>query len=702
MASEYCKGVQEEDIMTTPKHYVCNDQDNDRMGVNSIVTERALREIYLMPFMLAIKNAKPAAIMTAYNKVNGIHVCESSKMLAVLRDEWKWNGVIMSDWGGTYSTSDAILAGLDLEMPGPTLWRGQALSHALIAKKVWPHVLDERVRNVLNLIKCSSKSGIPEDAQEKTLNRAEDQSLLRRLAAESVVLLKNKNDILPYSKEKTVAVIGPNAQVATYSGGGSATLLPYYTVTPLEGVSKKAKDVRFSQGAYGHKDLPLLGEQLRTANGHVGFTFKSYDKPVGVQDRKELDCLHLKNSAMFLIDYIIPNHGSSIYYVDIEGLFTPKESGTYDFGLMVQGTGQLFVDGKLVVDNTENQRPGTAFFGASTAEETGSVDMDAGKSYNVRVEFGTAPTAKGPLGSQISFGAGGLRIGGCLRIDVPKAIDAAVQLAKEVDQVVVFAGLNSDWESESFDRPNMDLPPYTDDLISKVLAANPNAAIVIQSGTPVTMPWADRAKALVHAWYGGNETGNGIADVLFGDVNPSGKLSLSFPRRLSDNPAYLNWGSEGGRVLYGEDVYVGYRYYDMLDRPALFPFGHGLSYTNFKFSDLEIRLTADTIFVQVSIHNAGKRAGAEVAQVYISADNPSIRRPVKELKELKKIFLEPMEKAEIDVQMELKYATSFWDEGRDAWKVEEGAYTALVGNSSRGPFLDAKFEVGKSWWWTGL
>lgn len=702
MASEYCQGVQEEDILTTPKHYVCNDQDNDRMGVNSIVTERALREIYLMPFMLAVKNAKPAAIMTAYNKLNGTHVCESSEMLAILRKEWHWDGLVMSDWGGTYSTSDAIVAGLDLEMPGPTLWRGRALSHALIAKKVLPHVLDDRVRNVLNLVKSSSKSDIPEEAKERTLNRPEDQGLLRRLAAESVVLLKNEHDILPFSKDKTVAVIGPNTWVATYSGGGSATLLPYYTVKPLEGVSAKAKDVRFAQGTYGHKDLPLLGERLRTPDGHVGFIFKAYDQPVGAPDRKKLDCLHLTNSAIFLIDYVVPNHPSSVYYVDVEGLFTPEESGTYDFGLMVQGTGRLFVDGKLVVDNTENQRPGTAFFGASTAEEIGSVDMDAGQSYNILIEFGTAPTAKGPLGSQISFGAGGLRIAGCLRIDIPKAIDAAVQLAREVDQVVLFAGLNSDWESESFDRPTMNLPPHSDDLINKVLAANPNAVVVIQSGTPVTMPWVDRAKALVHAWYGGNETGNGIADVLFGDLNPSGKLSLSFPRRLSDNPAYLNWGSEGGRVLYGEDLYVGYRYYDKVERPPLFSFGHGLSYTTFEFTDLKVKSTVDIISVQVSIRNTGERAGAEVAQAYISADRPSVSRPIKELKGFKKTFLEASHKREIGLQMEVKHATSFWDESRAAWKIEEGNYTVLVGASSQGPFLEAKFEIAKSSWWTGL
>ncbi len=436
------------------------------------------------------------------------------------------------------------------------------LSHVVKNNKVPKHVLDDRVRAVLKTVKLAAKSGIPENAPEAILDRPEDRKFLREVAAESIVLMKNEYGILPFDRSKTVAIIGPNSKVATFSGGGSASLLPYYAVTPHEGMSAQCGNIRFSQGAYSHKELPLFGLSLRNSDGEVGFDFEAYDKPVGTPDRELLNRLHLTNSYMHLTDHIIANYSSDTYYVDVKGTYTPEEDGLYDFSLTVQGTGRLFVDVKLLVDNVHDQKPGTAFFSAGTIEEIGSMELSAGESYTLSVEFGTAPTAKASERSSVSAGAGGLRIGGCKRIDPKQAIADAVKLASEVDQVVIFAGLNGDWESESFDRPNMDLPPGVDELIDRVLEANIKAVIVIQSGTPVTMPWADKANAVVQAWYGGDEIGNAIADVVFGKVNPSGKLPLSFPVRLEDNPAFLNYSSERGRVLYGEDVYVGYRYYE--------------------------------------------------------------------------------------------------------------------------------------------
>ena len=425
---------------------------------------------------------------------------------------------------GTYSTSRAINAGLDLEMPGPTKWRGKALCHAVTSNKIRPHILDERVRSVLKTVKLASKSGIEENAEERELNRPEDQKFLRRVAAESIVLLKNEGDILPLDMNKTVAVIGPNAKVATISGGGSASLLPYYSISPFQGVTKQS-EVRFSQGAYSHKELPLLGMSLQLADGKAGFDFRVYDKPAEDPDRKLLDHLQLTDSYMFVMDYQVPNYSSPLYYVDIEGTYTPEEDGIYDFGLTVQGTGRLYIDDQLIVENVHNQRPGTAFFGGGTAEEIGSIDLVKGKPYKLTVKFGTGPTAKTSDRAAVFFGSGGLRIGGCKRLDPPKAIEDAVKLASEVDQVVLFAGLNMDWESEGSDRPDMNLPPFCDDLISKVLEANPKTVIVLQSGTPVRMPWAHSARALVQAWYGGNEAGNAIADVLFGIVNPVSSAS---------------------------------------------------------------------------------------------------------------------------------------------------------------------------------
>ncbi|KAL3424558.1 glycosyl hydrolase family 3 N terminal domain-containing protein [Phlyctema vagabunda] len=702
LAGEYCKGVEEKDIVATLKHFVCNDQEHERMAVDSILTERALREIYLMPFMLALKSGKPGAMMTAYNKVNGTHVSENSKIYDILRKEWNWSGLVMSDWFGTYSTSGAITAGLDLEMPGPSRWRSSALVHAVSSNKLPEFVLDDRVREVLKLINTASRSGVQEDALETVRDTPEDRALNRRLASESIVLLKNEDAILPLIKSRTVAVIGPNAKVATICGGGSASLLPYYTVTPFEGVSGKAGNVKFAQGAYGHKELPLLGRSMKTFDGKLGFHFKVYHDPPSVKDREIIDDLHILDSNSFMMDYKCERIKSDLFYADITGTFTPEEDGIYDFGLTVQGTAKFYIDGELVVDNTENQVSGSGFFGSGTIEVVGSKELVGGKTYTLLSQWGSRPTSSLQSHGIVSFGPGGHRLSGCKRIDPQTAIADAVKLASEVDQVVLFAGLNGDWESEGHDRANMDLPPYSDELISKVLDANPETVVVIQSGTPVAMPWASKANSLVQAWYGGNETGNAIADVLFGDTNPGGKLPLSFPKRVQDNPAFFNYRSEAGRVLYGEDVYVGYRYYEKVETPVLFPFGHGLSYTTFSLSDLSVSSTSTTITAAVTVKNTGDKAGSETVQVYIAPKNPSIGRPIKELKGFKKVVLEAGESKTIEVPMDKNIATSFYGEIRKAWISEKGSYEILVGNSSQADFLNASFDIEKTIYWTGL
>jgi beta-glucosidase len=405
-------------------------------------------------------------------------------------------------------------------MPGPSRFRGEALLHAINANKVKESILDQRVLTILKTVKYASQEIQPE-APNIAVDGASESDILRRAACESIVLLKNEGSILPLDKTKTVAVIGPNSKITTYSGGGSANLVPSYVISPYEGVQAKSSfEVPWSLGVYAHKDLPLLGHLLKRADQETGFSFKAYDKARGSKTRTILDTLHLVDSNMFLIDYVCPNTTSLLYFIDIEGTFTPEEDGIYDFGLTVHGTGRLFINGELIVDNTSNQLPGVSFFGAGTREEVGSIKLCAGRSYELLVEFATSPTSKLPKQEITSFGPGGIRIGGCKRVNPTDSIQQAVQLASQTDQVIVFAGLNSDWEAESSDRPDISLPPYTDKLISEVLIANPKAVIVLQSGTPVAMPWVGDASAIVHAWYGGNETGNAIADVLFGDFNP--------------------------------------------------------------------------------------------------------------------------------------------------------------------------------------
>ncbi|KAG9230687.1 glycoside hydrolase family 3 protein [Amylocarpus encephaloides] len=702
-AAALVNGIQDKDIAATIKHFVCNDQEHERNGTNAILTDRALREIYCLPFQLVVRDSQPACFMTAYNKINGLHVSENPKILKdILRGEWGWEGLVMSDWWGTYSTSGAINAGLDLEMAGPTRWRGIALQQAVSVGKVHQHILDERVRNVLNLINRVSAAKIAENAPEEAANTPETAALLRKIGAESIVLMKNEDKILPLSKDKKTLILGPNAKYAAYHGGGSAALAAFYAVTPYDGIKAQlTSEPSYTVGSYAHKELPLIGEILKTDKGETGISFRAYNEAPGSPDRKIVDELILTRTELLMMDYIRPDL-NEIWYADIEGYYTAEEDCDFEFGLGVYGTAKLFVDEKLLIDNHTKQTKGTMFFSCGTVEEKGVLAVKKGQTYHLKVEFGSAPTSRLDPGNNVLFGNGAVRIGGAKVISADEEIKHAAELAKDADQVIICAGLNSDWEGEGTDRENMDLPGTMNDLISAVSAVNPSTVVVMQSGTPVEMPWVSSVKAMVHAWYGGNETGNAIADVLFGNVNPSAKLPLSFPKRVQDNPAFLSYRTERGRTLYGEDIYVGYRYYEMVDVATLFPFGHGLSYTTFSISDLVVSKDDMNLKTTVKVTNTGDVAGAEVVQVYISQKNPSIKRPKKELRGFNKIFLEKGENKTVEINIEVKYATSFWDEVRDSWISEKDTYEVLVGDTSAEIAATGEFVVEKTSWWKGL
>lgn len=500
-------------------------------------------------------------------------------------------------------------------------------------------------------------------------------------------------------------MIGPNAKVATFCGGGSAAMRPYYAVTPFNGIKSQANDTKYTVGCHSHKNLPLLGPNLRTPDGKVGVIFKAFTSPPSVREREPVDIIELDDTNMYLVDYYHPKLTDDLYWVEIEGIFTPEEDSIYEFGLTVFGTGKLYLDNDLLIDNETSQRSGGSFFNVGTVEEIGSKYLKSGQPYTLRVDYASGVTSKlKDADGVVSFGGGGIRIGGARAISPEEEIEKAVTLAKSVDQVVLCVGLNNDWEQEGHDREHMDLPGYSNDLVSAVVAANPSTVVVVQSGTPVRMPWASQASTILQAWYGGNETGNAIADILFGKQNPSGKLSLSFPLRNEDNPAFLNYRSERGRVVYGEDVYIGYRFYEATKRDVLFPFGHGLSYTTFSLSDLSVTLSSDneTLHVGLSVTNTGTVPGAEVIQVYIAQTSPSIRRPPKELKGFAKRYLEPGCTERVEIEIGAKYATSFWDEAREAWICERDSYVVFVGTSSADTPLKGKFEVEETRWWKGV
>lgn len=378
------------------------------------------------------------------------------------------------------------------------------------------------------------------------------------------------------------------------------------------------------------------------------------------------------------------------------------ETGKYEFGISVLGTAQLFIDGKLVIDNKTKQTKGSSFFDGGTIEEKRIVTLDKGL-HNVKVEFGSTPTYTISTANTSFAGGGGIDIGFSKVIDPQEEIQEAVKIAKSVDKVVLCIGLNREWECEGYDRPNMDLSLMTNELVEAVLEANSNTVVVNQSGTPVEFPWLSRANALIQAWFGGSEAGNAIVNVLFGDVNPSGKLSLSFPIKNIDNPAYLNFKTVHGRVLYGEDIYIGYRFYERLGREVAFPFGHGLSYTTFDYSKIIVSINEhkDKLDVSLSIKNTGKVSGAEIVQLYISPKDSSIPRPVKELKGFEKVFLKQGESERVSFNLSLKDSISFWDEYKSKWCAECGIYRILLGKSSNKIELLEEFNVSKSKYWLG-
>ncbi|KAK7919938.1 hypothetical protein PG985_007960 [Apiospora marii] len=716
LAAAIVAGVQSSaGVAACIKHFVCNDQEHERQAVNCVVSERALREIYLMPFMLAQRDAKPLCYMTSYNRLNGVHVSENARMMQdVLRGEWGFDGLIMSDWFGTYSAAESTNAGLDLEMPGPPRMRGPNLLVSMGNRKVSQHALNDRVRQLLRLANRVAPVGFRDDAPEEAVHDTpETRALLRELAVAGIVLLKNDNAVLPLDKTKSVAVMGPNAQLAAYAGGGSASLRPTYTTTPYEGIRQHASDVRYTLGAHGYKQLPALSRMSTREDGAPGMTCRFYNEPPEVAGRVCCDVVQTDLSDMLLVDYSHPDIRQDVWYMAMSGTITPAESGDYLFGCSVRGTAQVFVDGELVVDNATAQRQGATFMGAGTLEERGVKALEAGRTYAVVLQFGSSPTQKVRKVGATAMRGGGVRLGCAKVVDADEEIAKAVALAKEVEQVVICAGLTAEWESEGFDRSDMSLPGRTNDLIRAVSAANPRTVVLMQSGTPVEMPWAASdglVPALVQSSYGGNEGGNAIGDVLFGAACPAGKLVYTIPKRLEDNPAFLNFGSENGRVLYGEDVYVGYRFYEKAKTAPLFPFGHGLSYTSFELGDFQVTQPQQThdgdntsrVQVTLSVRNAGKVAGAAVVQVYVSQQKPSINRPPKELKGFEKIHLEPASTGQVTVDIPLKYAASYWDEEADKWVMEAGTYDVLVGQSSVDVALAGNFTVEKTSWWLGL
>ncbi|KAM0084236.1 hypothetical protein ACKRZS_003592 [Fusarium odoratissimum] len=705
LATAIINGVQSRGTAAALKHFVANDQETAKMSTDICMSERALREVYLKPFQMAVRDAKPKIVMSSYNKVNGVHVSESRKLLKdVLRSEWGFDGLVMSDWYGTYGCTDALNAGVDIEMPGPSRHRADKALVAVVSGKVSRKTIDERARKVLELGNATASARV--STKESTRDSPEDRALNRRLATESVVLLKNSDKILPINPQdcEDIAIIGPNAKLPAACGGGSANLRPYYTSSVFQGISDQLPsnaNVHFEPGVFGHVLLPYFtGDHVTDENGMPGVSISFFNEPESAwQTRKPFDRQSIPDTTYQLMDYDHPERGGT-FYMSMTAYYKPDIEGTYEFGLASYGVSRLYIDEHLVIDNATSQTHAGMFFGHGSREERGTYEMKPGKTYRLRVEAGSASTSITTGGSFIPIPGGACRLGGCLKLDPEEGIRRAVTVAKKCKHTFVVVGLNADFEKEGKDRESMSLPPHVDDLVSAVLKAQPNAIVVTQAGNPIEIPWRHKAKTILHSWYGGNEAGNAVADVVFGKVNPSGKLSITFPSRLQDGPTFLSFGSDNGRVYYSEDVFVGHRWFDARGIEPAFEFGHGLSYTTFSTSNILVAEDG----VRVKVKNTGKMAGAEVVMLYVSYDaaksgqKSRFHRPVRTLIGFQKVFLEPGQEATAFVALD-KYSTAVWDETADSWLCEAGTYTASFRSSSDS--LEVSFKVERDLYWNG-
>ncbi|RYP44424.1 hypothetical protein DL768_009096 [Monosporascus sp. mg162] len=706
LASQYIQGIQSKGVAATIKHFVANEQETHRLTIDSLLMERPLREIYLRPFEIAVREANPWAVMSSYNLINGVHADENHHTLKnILRGEWGYDGTVLSDWGGVNSVAESIKAGCDIEFPYSAKWRFEKVVKAIEAGELTKRDVDMAAENVLTLVQRTKGDDMSAEEAEREDNRPETRALIRQAGVEGLTLLKNEGQTLPINpKTAKVAVIGPNANRAIAGGGGSASLNPYYNTLPLDSIrAVSQQEVIYAQGCHIYKWLPVASEFCTDKSGKPGVTLEwfrgdKFEGDVAVIQRR-------MNTDLFLWDSAPLAELGPEWSAIATTYLTPTATGKHTISFMSVGPGKLYVDGKLALDLWNWTEEGEAMFDGSV-DYLVDVEMQAGKPVELRVEM---TNELRPIAKQKQFKMthkyGGCRIG-FKEEDQVDYLQEAVDAAKEADVAVVIVGLDAEWESEGYDRQTMDLPKdgSQDRLIEAVVKANPRTVVVNQSGSPVTMPWADRVPAIVQAWYQGQEAGNALADVLFGLQNPSGKLPTTFPRRIEDTPAWHNWPGENMRVLYGEGLYIGYRHYDRAKVPPLFAFGHGLSYTTFEYGRPSLsRKTLDAssapIDLVFAVSNVGPVAGAETVQVYVRDVRSKLPRPEKELVAFEKVFLEPDETKHVTIPLD-RYAVGYYDDSIPAWIAEEGSFRVLIGASAADIRHSVAFDVKESFTWT--
>ncbi len=695
-AAALVRGAQAQDVATTVKHFVANEAETQRYSMSSEVDERTLREIYLVPFELAVTEGGSLGVMTSYNRLNGRWCTEDADLLGgILRDEWGFEGFVVTDWYGVTTTEVSPAAGVDLEMPGPARAYGQHLGAAVEAGTVDEGDLDAQVTRLLSVFERVGALDDSGDEEPGQADEADDRALAAEAAAAGTVLLTNDGTLpLDVAALRSVAVLGPNADRTVIMGGGSAQVEPVEVASPLAALRAQLGDgveVVHHQGVDIGRSAVVVPGPVRAEVSSGGQVVREDSWPTAQ-----------------LVSFGPPQGVGDDFSVRAVASFTPDRSGPHVFTLVQAGRARVTVDDQIVVDGIADPLPrGRSFMGFGSKEGSGAVDLEEGRTVEVVIDY----TSEG------NEGVYGVRVG--VRSTLPAdALDRAVEAAADADVAVVVVGTDAEWESEGFDRRTMDLPGDQDALVRRVAAANPRTVVVLNAGAPVTMDWVDEPAAVVQAWFGGQEMGPSLARVLTGAAEPGGRLPTTIPVRLEHNPTHGTFPGDHDVHRYGEGVFVGYRWYQSRHLPVRFPFGHGLSYTSFALGRPTLSsptfTPGGTLEVTVEVTNTGDRAGSEVVQLYVAPPaRTAVPRPAQELRAYAKVHLRAGESTTVTLALDDR-AFAWWDLG-DAdraavhdrlplkppddgaaarpkgWRVDPGSYELRVGRSADA--IDHRVEV---------
>jgi beta-glucosidase len=675
----FINGVQKQGVSATVKHYLGNNSEFARHTTDCVIDERAMREIYMPVFEAAVKEAHVGAVMDSYNLTNGQYMEQNNHLdNDVLKKEWGFDGILVSDWFAAFNTLDAVNAGLDLEMPIALHMNRESLLPAIQQGKISMATIDDKVRRILRI---GARFGwLDHDQLDLSIPRYNQQGrhVALQTARESMVLLKNERSLLPLNKKtiKSIAVIGPDAYPAVPVGGGSARVHPFQSLSFLEGLSNYLGEPGKVFYASGLATLHEWAEatQFMTAEtgGKRGLQAEYFQ---GLELKGPPTVTRTEQHINFDPESktVMPEGTMSDRWT---GYYIPATAGSYD--IFVASTGEdggyfrLYVDGKLIFDH---------WSGGMTMAPWTTLSFETTPHKIVLEHRGRSRRPAAIL----QFGI--------VQHDTVVSAEAK-KLAATAEVVVLAVGFDPETEGEGADR-TFRLPPGQDELVQQIAAINKNVILLVTAGGAVDMtPWLDSVPVVLQTWYPGQEGGTALAEVLFGNVNPSGRLPVTFERQWEDNPVHDNYypSDNTKRVVYKEGVFVGYRGYEHNGTKPLFPFGYGLSYTMFAYRNLSVARAGNNVAVSFDITNTGKREGDEVAQVYVGDKHANVPRPAKELKGFAKIRLRPGETRHVTVKLDRR-SFSYYDVNLKQWHIDPGEFDILVGQSAEQIELRGKLAL---------